>query len=269
MTTNLCTWAGRLCRWAAAGLLLGLGAFAQAGVLNRVGEGHFRNSGQSIADYPNTFVGREIVTGPWAYQEVRSYFVFDLTGVTSPVTSAFLQLELNAYFGSVPSQSFTVRDVDGAAGLGAGYAPGSSAGLAYFDDLGSGTVYGTGTALPSQAAWRCLGGVTCSGSINDPGELLTVALNAAALADINDHLGERIAFGLSLDDTSADGAVVGVSSLKGIRFRASFGESRVPIANLVFETAPVSAPGSLALVAVASAGLLLLSRRCRGQRRRA
>lgn len=109
---------------------------------------------------------------------------------------------------------------------------------------------------------------TCTGTNQDAGQVLALQLNAAALADINARLGGRFAVGFSLDDTGPNGAVFN-SALKGIRFRADFGETRIPVADLVLQSAPVPEPGSLSMVALAALGLVISSIRAEARRGRA
>jgi PEP-CTERM motif len=75
----------------------------------------------------------------------RNYFTFDLTGVTDTVTSAVLQLFTYSIIGS-GNLRFTLYDVSATpAALDTTFSGFSGIGLSPFDDLGSGTSYGSGS----------------------------------------------------------------------------------------------------------------------------
>lgn len=110
--------------------------------------------------------------------EGRSVFVFDLTGLAVPVSSASLQLQMNsntfAFASPDPSETYTIFDylLDPSV-LGAG-----DPGVAVFTDLGSGTSFGS--AVLSEA---------------DTGTLVIINLNASGISAINAHLGSLFALG--------------------------------------------------------------------------
>jgi hypothetical protein len=73
----------------------------------------------------------------------RNYFTFDLTGVTDTVTSAVLQLFTYSIIGS-GNLRFTLYDVSATpAALDTTFSGFSGVGRSPFDDLGSGTSYGS------------------------------------------------------------------------------------------------------------------------------
>ena len=135
---------------------------------------------------------------------------------------------------------------------------GSTQGVAICADLGDGSVDGTGTALPARAAQHGCCGFSCTGGINNVGQIIALQLNAAALADLSARRGGCLAVGFSLDDSDATSAVFN-ADLKGIRFRADFSEACVPAADLVLQEAQVPEPGSLPMVAAAAWGRVITS----------
>ncbi len=67
----------------------------------------------------------------------RSFFSFDLSGLSGSIESATLELDMSSigyrgYGSSDPSEAFVVRDVSGP----------TTGGLALFNDIGSGSIYG-------------------------------------------------------------------------------------------------------------------------------
>jgi hypothetical protein len=109
--------------------------------------------------------------------EVRDYFIFDLAPVSGTVVSAFLRLSTAppgsiVYGSSDPSETYTLFDVS----TDLGPLTDGSAGLAAFDDLGTGVSYGGVTVTPALGA------------------TVDVPLNAAGIAFIASNHG-RIAIG--------------------------------------------------------------------------
>ena len=143
------------------------------------------------------------IGGPYA--QYRSFFTFNLTSLTANVVSAQFQL---TRFGSVGrettdrngvpindtnsgvSQQLSVWDVATGATL---LNTASGINQAIYDDLGSGTLFGTYTEAQH---W-------------DPDGVLTINLDAAAIATINRTHG-AISFGLSLNaDTTQNDNIFG------------------------------------------------------------
>lgn len=101
---------------------------------------------------------------------LRNWFLFDLEGITFPVTSATLSLYVpspNGYISPNPSITYTTYDVETApATVVAG------GGIPVYDDLGSGIAFGSVVATNASE-----------------GTDLLISLNAAALASINEFRG--------------------------------------------------------------------------------
>ena len=118
--------------------------------------------------------------------EFRNFFVFDLSGVTGPITVATLRLHNTdgttqfpnnvGFFSDTGSETYLVSEVSTAiASLLAG-----TGGMAAFGDLGSGTSYGSFTATSAAN-----------------GTFVEIALNSAAIAALNQASG-LFAFGGSI-----------------------------------------------------------------------
>jgi hypothetical protein len=170
----------------------------------------------------NTLAGRDP-------EEIRAYFVFDLTGYGGGAPSGTLELELEAYFDFLdpdPSQSFDVRDYAGSiTTLTTGTS--SATNVSIFDDLGDGDLYGSATVTAA-----------------DVGSILSITLSSAAIADINAASGGLFALGIDLT-TATD----------GIRFGNS-GEVRTHRLDLVPE------PTTALLFTAGLVGMGMQRRRC-------
>ncbi len=106
--------------------------------------------------------------------EFRNFFVFDLSGVTAPIVAATLRLHNTdgtnlfpnnvGFFSDTGSETYLVSEVSTAiSSLLAG-----TGGVAVFDDLGSGTPFGS---------------ITATSAVN--GTFVEIALNSAAIAALN------------------------------------------------------------------------------------
>lgn len=175
-------------KWISQGAVLGALTLlalvpAQAQNLNPVRSGLFNSSGISVNNSQpanqSYFVGQE------EGSERRNYFVFNLTGIASPITSATLRLynpifnpdSANGYFGdATETYELTSTTADPTAIQGA-FGPGA-AGQAIYNSLGTGTSFGT---------------ITASTASN--GQTLTLTFNAAGLGALNAGIGGLVALG--------------------------------------------------------------------------
>jgi hypothetical protein len=172
--------------------------------------------------------------------EHHSFFVFDLTGVTAEITAATLNL-FNpgvapcclGYVSPDSTETFALMDVSTPVST---LVTGGS-GVATFDDLGTGTTFGSYVA-----------------SAADNGTTISIALNAAGIAALNAALGSTIAFGGVLTTLSppTNQYVFGFST-------AVFVEDDVRRLDLTV----VPEPASLTLAGLGVAAALLGRRRAR------
>lgn len=150
----------------------------------------------SLGDHEST--NDNTFTGSLDSNSYNSYFTFDLRGLAQNVQGATLLLEQENYFGTDRSEQISVWDVStDASTLEANGLPRNTA---IFDDLQSGSRYASLTVYPS-----------------DVGSVLTIQLNAAAIANINAARGGFFSVGVHLDTPS--GAVTHVG--EGVRFSES------------------------------------------------
>ena len=200
--------------------------------------GAYNSAGNHTPQNQNYITGRADTT------ERRSFFVFDLTGISSPVTAATLNLYnpdisafLKGYVSPDSTETLAVFDVStpistlSLGGLGI---------VGAFDDLGSGIPYGSVAVSPA-----------------DNGQTVSMAFNSAGITAINAALGGSIAFGgtlTTLGASSADEHVFGFST-------TSFAGGDVR--NLALTVVPE--PSTRALLGLA-AGLALSRRYLRRQR---
>ena len=193
-------------------------------VLGAIDQGWYRQNGEHLVANPNYVAG---MTGG---NQFRNFFVFDLAGLTS-IQSAALRLNTEEYSSADPTETYTLFDVttpiasliNGTGGLGA------------FDDLGSGTSYGSRVY-----------------SLGDEFQVRDLTLNPAALTALNLTIGGLFALGGAL--TSLDPSTPGNEFV--------FGFSGNNLARLVLETErDVPEPSTLLLVGAGAA--VGLSRRFR------
>lgn len=170
----------------------------------------------------------------------HDFFVFNLAGVSGTVTSASLMI-FNppvGYSGPSAGLPFDVFDVStGVSALEASHASNDPSGVTIYNDLGSGTLYGTQTV--SQA---------------DDNNYVTVNLDSAALAAINAAVGQEIAFGGALQSPSSTEFIFGFSNTADVN-------------QLVIDTSATSTPepSTATLFALAATGFCGYSVRRRGR----
>lgn len=132
-------------------------------------------SGTGTGNFVTGFSGAE-PGSPTQNEELRSFFRFDLTGISGTVLSADFQVELptGGYRSTDTLETFALFDI---LGHPADLTP-SPLPVGTFADLGTGTLFGSGTV-----------------AFSNEGTLLTLSLNAAAVAEINGSLGGTFAMG--------------------------------------------------------------------------
>jgi len=128
------------------------------------------------------------------HTEGRSFFVFDLTGVSGPITTASIQLQMPpaGYGSSDPSETFAIFDYL-LSPTGLQSAPITAGGFA---DLGTGTQFGSVNLTPASQ-----------------GTVVVINLNAAGITAITNALGGKFAVGGAVTtlsgQTANDEAVFG------------------------------------------------------------
>jgi hypothetical protein len=155
------------------------------GYPNDASTGWYDQTGYHDSANPNYAVGNcyslacSLPLGPFG---TNDYFVFDLSGVTGPITSASLSI-YNP--GAPPSDGFfgvpgTLSIYDVTTPISALEASNAGA-VSVYNDLGSGVLYGSV-------------GVSAA----DNGQFVNITLNSAALTLLNANVGNQVAFGGSL-----------------------------------------------------------------------
>jgi hypothetical protein len=182
--------------------------------------------GSTFTDVGNFFAGERSNLNP---EELRSFLLFDLAGITGPVTGAVLEIEMSTLAVGVrdadPFETVGLFDV-GAASLAA--LSGGSGGMAVFDDMGSGVTYQTRNFTDA-----------------DEGTTVSIVLNGLVIDALNASLGGDFGFGLAvltLDNTLREGV---------------FGDSTFRRVSLILETNPVPLPAAALLF---PAGFVALAR---------
>jgi large repetitive protein len=156
-----------------ATVAFGVGASpAQAAFLNATDRGWYDDTGFHSPSNLNYIAGFESGT------QYHDFFVFNLSGITNPLTSASLRL-WNPSNGTTGPGTFQVSDVSTAIPT---LIAGGTGNVATYNDLGTGTSFGSVAV-----------------STADNGTFVTVNLNASALAFLNANLGNTVAFGGRFD----------------------------------------------------------------------
>jgi len=162
----------------------------------------------------------------------RSFFVFNLSGLSGTVVSATLQIFNPIYLSPDPSETLSIFDVS--TSIAALTASGTGQ-VGIYNDLGTGTLFGS-----------------TSVSAANNGANVNIPLNSAALAALQSGLGGSFAFGGSLTTLSAPGLVEGVFLLSS----ANTGTRQ-----LVLNTIPE--PATLVLLGSGLAAIGIARRRSR------
>lgn len=159
---------------------------AQTAVINFTDHGWYTESGVHRPSNPNYIVGDD--RGSGGESDYRNFFVFDLSGVTEPISSAKLAVYVPGgqytpgYQSPDPSENYELHDVvTPIASLIDG-----TGGVAAHTDLGSGVVFGSRTMTPG-----------------DKGKVVEITLNSSAIAVLNSSHG---LFGIGGSLTTLDGA---------------------------------------------------------------
>lgn len=164
-------------------VLLGVSLTAHAATISVVDRGWFRSDGLRTAGNENAFFGR------WSGRNYNAYLVFDVSGLSGQTSSISMNLELEGYFSGNGSETFEIFDVSTSELLlASGYASGSAAGQAIFNDLGTGSSYATLNVLSSEV-----------------GSVLNLTLSSQATTDLDAAVASDGLFALGFVVTSAVG----------------------------------------------------------------
>jgi hypothetical protein len=154
---------------AAAAMLLtsvsGTGALAGTELaLTPVDRGGYFSSGFHSAGVVSYAVGN-FVSSP---QELRNFFVYDLSGVNGTIVAAELRIQFRVYSSNDPFETFALHDFTSPIGS----LLNATGGVAAFEDLGDGELYGSHDFSKATEL-----------------DLVPIALSNAALSDMNSTTG--------------------------------------------------------------------------------
>ena len=187
--------------------------------------GFFGTGGSGYADGNN-------LTGSYHDGEYRSFFNFDLSSISDPITSATLNIST---YGSSPATIETLGIFDYTGSISD--LIGNTGGVAAFTDLGTGTLYGSGSASTDATIGT-----------------MSIAFNAGGLSDMNAAIGGYFAVGGA--PTSLSG------SYNEFLFGSSMG-APLTLFELEFSTMPAPEPATMLLLGSGLIGLAGLRRKFR------
>ena len=216
----------RTLSFVACAALIGAGsAYADTFTLNSTSFGWWDSTGAHTASNTNYGTGDNA-----SNVDHRSFFVFDLSGVSGTITSATLRI-FSAFYGSPdPTETLSIFDVS--TPIPTLIANGTGQ-VGIYDDLGSGTLLGSTSVSPA------------NNNAN-----VSITLNSATLTALQAGLGSNFAFGGAITTLSRPGLTEGVffftTNLTGTR-------------QLIVETVPE--PTSLLLLASGLAAIAMVRAR--------
>jgi hypothetical protein len=171
--------------------------FTTVQTLNAVDSGFYARGGEHTASSNGYPVGQLSLPSGQVVTEFRNYTTFALPAATPIISGAELRLFTFSYSSPDPTETYTLFDVSATPAELDTDRTGSLAGMAIYNDLGSGTVYGTRAIAPANV-----------------GTTVAIPLNAAAVAALNAAIGSTISFGgalTTLAGTAASQMVFGSS----------------------------------------------------------
>jgi len=157
--------------------------------------GWYRSDGARTQN-KNTFTG---VNGQGFH---TTYFAFDLTDVSTIITSAALRVRILNYHSLDTSEPYVVYDVTNSVNVVTNLAIPSPDAMRVFQDLQSGIAYASGNIHESNLL-----------------QTIDIPLSGGAVSDLNNAIGNRFALGFHLTDVEFVGG-----NANGISFFSNVGE---------------------------------------------
>ena len=152
--------------------------------VNQSDRGWYISNGNHGASNQNT------ITGP-GYNDARSWFTFDLTGLSGGACAVTLRLELERYSSTASSVTSTIYDVSTSHDdLVTSHSSGSSSGQTIYADLGAGNSYGSATFASG-----------------DVGDIIEYTLSSQAVSDVNSAAGAWFSVGTTMANNNNDGYI--------------------------------------------------------------